>query len=597
MNFSSKSFHPLLLLNRIKKGFREAHVDEALQYRSNLSDLHDWLAIHVPEDDLPISQRPKDHKSIVLSNQTPEELSRQYMVDRLHAVGFSRYDCRHALEACSFDEYHALVHLCHILSGLSNSDLNQDAVSTADEVKDLVEEERQVLESIYENVQHEVSDIGQKFTISIEQLEVSICIPHSLPYPHRLPGLSLTSTSYPAYIRLAVLKRVYVEASSSFLGSPMIFSILGSIEQCLPEILSTPPPLTSLYRKGDKMDLSNLSSHKSSKPKNSKTSKRHLNLPSSAVLKKELLEKRRGDIQYKSMQEVRQKLPSFKFKANITNSLTKNQCLIICGETGCGKSTQTGQFILDDLIERDQGQECYIICTQPRRISATSLAERVAAERAEVVGNQIGCSIRGESKQSVRTQLLFCTNGVLLRMIQEDVELAQVSHIIIDEVHERGAESDFLLVLLRDLLPKRPDLKVVLMSATIDATTISSYFDNCPILEVPGRTFPVTDHYLEDVLAETGYIPENTSGIKTGSIKKNEDESTSDADDWSSIFQRVGSLNLGQKNKIIHAEKSAQFQIDYGLIAACVKWICSTAEEGAILIFLPVKFSRMVYHH
>ena len=540
-----------------------------------------------------MAQRPKDHKSIVLSNQTPEELSRQYMVDRLHSIGFSRFDCRQALEECSFNEYHALILLCHSFSGLSRSCLepDQEMASSGDEVKEIIEEERQVLESIYENVQYEVTEMGQKFTILIDQITVSLHIPHSLSYPHQLPGLSLTSTAYPAYIRLAVLRSVYIEAFSSFVGSPMIFSIVGAIEQCLPEILSNPPPLTSLCSKGEKMDLPTSSSSNSFKPKKTKASRKHLNLPSSVTLKKEMLEKRAGNNDYKSMQVIRQKLPSFKFKDIITKSLSSNQCLIICGETGCGKSTQTGQFILDDLIQRELGQDCFIICTQPRRISATSLADRVAAERAEQVGNQIGYSIRGDSKQSSRTQLLFCTNAVLLRMIQEDVELAQVSHVIIDEVHERGAESDFLLVLLRDLLPKRPDLKVVLMSATIDATTISSYFGNCPILEIPGRTFPVLDNYLEDVLAETGYIPENTSGIKTGSTKKYaEDGEGEDADDLTRVFERVSTLNMGQKNKIIHAEKSPQFQIDYGLIAACVKWICSTREEGAILIFLPVLY-------
>jgi HrpA-like RNA helicase len=111
--------------------------------------------------------------------------------------------------------------------------------------------------------------------------------------------------------------------------------------------------------------------------------------------------------------------------------------LVICGETGCGKSTQLGQFILEDYFDQNNSN-VNIICTQPRRISAISLAERVSSERNDRIGNIVGYSIRGESKSSKNTRLLFCTTGVLLRMIQTDTELKAITHVIIDEVHERG---------------------------------------------------------------------------------------------------------------------------------------------------------------
>jgi HrpA-like RNA helicase len=119
--------------------------------------------------------------------------------------------------------------------------------------------------------------------------------------------------------------------------------------------------------------------------------------------------------------------------------LSENQVLLVCGETGCGKSTQLGQFILENAIEQQNGANCRIICTQPRRISAVALAERVANERCEKVGGMVGYSIKGVSVQSDDTRLLFCTTGVMLRMVQSDPELDHVSHIIIDEVHERGS--------------------------------------------------------------------------------------------------------------------------------------------------------------
>ncbi|KAJ3335196.1 ATP-dependent DNA/RNA helicase dhx36, partial [Kappamyces sp. JEL0680] len=286
------------------------------------------------------------------------------------------------------------------------------------------------------------------------------------------------------------------------------------------------------------------------------------------------------------MLKTRKGLPSYRYKDQITASLRKHQALIICGETGCGKSTQLGQFILEDLVASGMGSQCNIICTQPRRISAISLAERVAAERADKVGNQIGYSIRGESKQSSATKLLFCTTGVLLRMIQDDTELRRVSHVIIDEVHERGVESDFLLVLLKDVLPRRPDLKVVLMSATIDATTISRYMDCCPVIEIPGRTFPVTEFYLEDVLSETGHVPENTAAIKPRKMEA-DDAGEGAGSEYSQVFNKATNLPPGLRVKLTHVERDPAFQIDYGLIAACVRQICEGDEDGAILIFLP----------
>jgi ATP-dependent RNA helicase DHX57 len=148
-------------------------------------------------------------------------------------------------------------------------------------------------------------------------------------------------------------------------------------------------------------------------------------------------------INYQNILKNRKKLPSFLYKENICKELRENQKLIICGETGCGKSTQIGQFILEDMILKEQGANVNIICTQPRRISAISLAERVAKELNDEIGNLVGYSIRGESKQTAETKILFCTTGVLLRMIQSDAKLKSISHIIVDEVHERGGKIIF----------------------------------------------------------------------------------------------------------------------------------------------------------
>ena len=146
---------------------------------------------------------------------------------------------------------------------------------------------------------------------------------------------------------------------------------------------------------------------------------------------------------YKRMKEVRRKLPAWSKMSEILETVENNQITIISGETGCGKSTQVPQFLLDEwLVNRTEAgkEHAEIICTQPRRISAIGVAERVAAERDERIGNTVGYQIRLESKMSSWTRLTFCTTGILLQRMSGDPKLKSVTHIIVDEVHERSAE-------------------------------------------------------------------------------------------------------------------------------------------------------------
>ena len=167
---------------------------------------------------------------------------------------------------------------------------------------------------------------------------------------------------------------------------------------------------------------------------------------------------------------TRLSLPVYSHRAAILEAL-EAEVSIIEGETGSGKTTQVPQYLLEAAASA--GTHVNVICTQPRRISATSVASRVAAERGESVGRSVGYKIRLESVSSSATRILFVTTGVLLRRLSEDPLLAGVSHVVVDEVHERSLDSDFLLVLLRDVLPHRPTLRVVLMSATLDAAALS----------------------------------------------------------------------------------------------------------------------------
>ena len=212
---------------------------------------------------------------------------------------------------------------------------------------------------------------------------------------------------------------------------------------------------------------------------------------------------------------MRSKLPVFHWKIPLLEAMESNQVVVIQGETGCGKTTQVPNYVLEAASEL--GRPCNVICTQPRRISAIGVASRVAEERGEPCGRTVGYSIRHEVCSSRDTMLLFCTTGTLLRRLEGDPTLRQVSHVFVDEVHERGLESDFLLLALKDLLPSRPDLKVILMSATMDAERFSAYFGNAPIFQVPGRTFPVKTLYLEDALKMTGHwVDKRAEWSKTG---------------------------------------------------------------------------------
>ncbi|KAM6986672.1 putative ATP-dependent RNA helicase DHX57 isoform 1-T2 [Aplochiton taeniatus] len=214
---------------------------------------------------------------------------------------------------------------------------------------------------------------------------------------------------------------------------------------------------------------------------------------------------------FNSMLQQRQKLPAWQERNNILDLLDSCQVLVVSGMTGCGKTTQVPQFILDDTLSGPADGVANIICTQPRRISAITVAERVAQERAERLGNSVGYQIRLETVRSSATRLLYCTTGVLLRRLEGEADLKGVSHIIVDEVHERTEESDFLLLVLKDLMVQRPDLKIILMSATLNADLFSQYFYNCHTIHIPGRTFPVDQFFLEDALAKTRYVIEDGS--------------------------------------------------------------------------------------
>ncbi|KAI6050325.1 probable ATP-dependent RNA helicase DHX34 [Marmota monax] len=188
------------------------------------------------------------------------------------------------------------------------------------------------------------------------------------------------------------------------------------------------------------------------------------------------------------LQRERAALPIAQYGNRILQTLKEHQVVVVAGDTGCGKSTQVPQYLLAAGFS-------HVACTQPRRIACISLAKRVGFESLSQYGSQVGYQIRFESTRSAATKIVFLTVGLLLRQIQREPSLPQYEVLIVDEVHERHLHNDFLLGVLRRLLPKRPDLKVILMSATINISLFSSYFGNAPVVQVPGRLFPITVVY------------------------------------------------------------------------------------------------------
>ncbi len=184
-------------------------------------------------------------------------------------------------------------------------------------------------------------------------------------------------------------------------------------------------------------------------------------------------------------------LPVIEKKQAIFDAIKDNQVVIIAGETGSGKTTQIPKICL----ELGRGVKGYIGHTQPRRLAARSVATRIAQELDTEIGSLVGYKVRFSDQVSEGTLIKLMTDGILLAEIQTDKLLLQYDTLIIDEAHERSLNIDFILGYLKQLLPKRPDLKVIITSATIDVERFSAHFDNATIIEVSGRTFPVEVRY------------------------------------------------------------------------------------------------------
>ena len=542
-------------------GFRRSHVVEAIQQSKDREETLEWLLIHVPEDDLPRWSFPEGYTAGI--SLASGDLAKEGKIKRLALGGYSIDECARALRANNGDEGCAAQELQDQLVSAVGDEPN---VSAHKEDADVWKDELTTLEAIF-GERYASKDSQTCSIISDREMEtVPVTFHFREPkegYPFVAPVISIHA-ELPAYIRLSAVRQAVKFAQSDLLGGAMMFNLVEWLETSLPSICENPGPLREVsLSKPDKVHITSFENKAKIRAK-----------------QRLAIKPKSGDRQLQvsrappHMLKQRQTLPAWNEQQAIIDAINTHQCVIISGETGSGKSTQSVQFVLDHL--QSLGSNVNLFCTQPRRVAAISLADRVSSERGSSVGDEIGYIIRGESKISDRTRITFVTTGVLLRRLSSRSSAAEsdmlhaltdITHIFVDEVHERSLDTDFLLALLRDVLKARRDLKVVLMSATLEASIFSDYFGGTGKVghvHIPGRTFPVRDVFLDEVVRTTGNGADDQNGIDEMSTNRLSDG------------QRIRSLGVG---------------INYNLITNLVSNIDDELrgknDPGGILIFLP----------
>ncbi|KAK0464219.1 P-loop containing nucleoside triphosphate hydrolase protein [Desarmillaria tabescens] len=539
----------------------------------------EYLVLHVPECDLPERFLPEVDSSnsfITSVHVGTDDLNPRWVIEKAtKEAGWPVHIVRECLSDPNLtNSWDLLVAtLCQRLIG-------EDVTSSFDKSKTL---------SPYEINLEDVEGLGghvdeHQLILPLRTAPIQLHVLYSakfFPRQDYMP-MYLTSSKVPAYVRLHMLSQLLRSGELFDAGGSFCVTALSILDEEWAKIEANGPPrISTVFRHFSPRSevASNLKLEEG--PFAQGTGRRRGDLYSqdwrtSRQIKEEYGSLRRAKkAQYEYIMAVRRKLPAFASKDEFLKKLADNRVVVVVGETGCGKTTQLPQFILDSLIDSNQGKTASIVVTQPRRISAIGVASRVSNERLD--DGSVGYAIRGESTRRRETKLLFCTTGVILRRLSSGDKLKDVSHIIVDEVHERSVDGDFLLLELKELLTENQTLKVVLMSATIDHETFTTYFGGAPLLTIPGFTHPVTDLYLEDVISSIDYRP---PAVKPGINESRKEQEAFRAEYASSGLSHecVTALqNLTRANAI-----------DYKMVAAVVRHIITTSQtRGGILIFLP----------
>jgi small subunit ribosomal protein S24e len=299
------------------------------------------------------------------------------------------------------------------------------------------------------------------------------------------------------------------------------------------------------------------------------------------------------DQNMEKMRSTRAALPVYTRSAELLQHIRDNEVTICLAATGSGKTTQIPQLILDDMIDRGEGAKCNIVCTQPRRLAAIGVADRVAKERGETLGRTVGYQVRFEHKlPEEHGSITFCTTGIFLKrmqsaLFQSGTTLDDVTHILVDEVHERDVDTDLLLVVLKRLIADRKDrgkpIKVVLMSATIDPTLFQEYFkdeDGKPasVTEVPGRSFPVTKHFMDD------FVPTLAQSSSSRWVFRQDSVVNYLATELTAEQLKAIGVPSPADPRVLQQE---QLELPVPLIALTISHVLQQTDDGHVLVFLP----------
>ncbi|KAF9225566.1 P-loop containing nucleoside triphosphate hydrolase protein [Gyrodon lividus] len=581
-------------------GFQANQVQNAVTYLSSptslgshllssLSSLEaciEYLVLHVPESDLPKRFLPSNNSSnpfVVSGHSGADDLKKRWVEDlAIKEAGFPA----HVVRECTADP-NMVDNLDLLVAALCRRLVGEDSEGPS---KPNANFEASLLN--LRNNADEVEALGAHF---LDQCHISmplfsapvqlhVILPPDTCVDRTIPAVYVGSHAVAPYVRLHLLAELFramqqedfMEPGEGFLmaamrvledhwahietnGPPDMSAVVGHLVAPRVALQAPDRPYDGHNNKRSSRDASRKPKHPSDDRSDEQVKQDFESMCQSST--------------YAEILASRRRLPAFAARAQFLDALDKHRVIIVVGETGCGKTTQLPQFILDSLICTGRGSNALIIVTQPRRISAISVAARVSAERVE--DGSVGYAIRGESKQDKRTKLLFCTTGVLLRQLGTGNNLGNVTHVVVDEVHERSVDSDFLLLELRELLSRHKNLKVILMSATINHETFVKYFNNAPMLTIPGFTYHVIDKYLEDFIHLLSYVPASAGRGKQDQ-KDKEDEGRLKS-------QGLSEQDISSLQNIVAADV-----IDYQLIAALVKHITfTTAAPGGILVFLP----------
>lgn len=277
--------------------------------------------------------------------------------------------------------------------------------------------------------------------------------------------------------------------------------------------------------------------------------------------------------------QQRMSLPIFQYRIQVLEALEKSQILLLGGATGCGKSTQIPNYILEHMTLAGCGAQCNILVTEPRRVAAVSLSQRVAYERGENIGFRVGYIVRFDSKKPEGFgSITYCPSGTLLQILSSNPNLDGYSHVIIDEIHERDMLTDFSLLLLRELLLRRPNIRLIVMSATIGMMHLMEYFG-----EFATSVISISDPSEDRRIVERFFLEDIVPRLDKKLLSVG-DANAFIKDELEQFDRRKSPLN----RSFIASNTSIDFPIPYSLLEALIGRICRTTPPNeSILVFLP----------